>query len=157
LQITTKHFGDIDIDEEKIINFPQGIIAFEKMKKFIIIDNPDKEVPFSWLQSIDNRDLAFVIINPFVFKQDYEIDIPENVLEELEIDDRETIAIFSIVVVPQDLNKMTANLLAPIIINTKNYMGKQIILNDKRYTTKHLIIDELKKNNTGEMKNAGTY
>jgi len=152
MQINTKHFGEINIDEQKIIEFPQGIIAFEEIKKYIIIENEDKNIPFSWLQSVDNPDLAFVIINPFIFKSDYEFDIPEGVVDELEIIEKEDIAVFSIVVIPEDIKKMTANLLAPIVINTKKSRGKQIILNEYKYKTKHLILDELKKNKGAEQK-----
>jgi len=155
LKLKTKHFGEIEIDESKIIHFPTGIIAFEEQKRFFIIDNPDENIPFSWLQSVDDPDLAFVIINPFLFRKDYEFKIPDNVIQELAIQSPENVAVFSIVVVPQDITKMTANLLAPVIINTKNLKGKQIILDDKRYKTKHYILEELKTTQTGEMNNAG--
>lgn len=153
--VNTKYFGQIEVNEDKIVDFPHGIIAFEKAKKFFIIENEEKDVPFCWLQSVDNEDLAFVIINPFFFKKDYEFEIPEGILEELEIKEVEDVAVFSIVVVPEDINKITANLLAPIIINTKNFKGKQIILNDKKYKTKHYILEELKKSK-GAVKNAST-
>ncbi|WP_427338113.1 flagellar assembly protein FliW [Caloranaerobacter sp. DY30410] len=143
--LNTKHFGQIEIDENSIITFPDGLLAFEKQKRFTIINNPDEEIPFKWLQSIDNPDLAFVIINPFLFKRDYEFDIPQSVVDKLDIKEEKDVLVYSIVVVPEDITKMTANLVGPIIINSKNKLGKQIILDDKRYTTKHLILDELGK------------
>ncbi|MFZ7101352.1 MAG: flagellar assembly protein FliW [Peptococcaceae bacterium] len=149
----TKHFGEVEIDESRIIHFPQGIMAFEEMKKFFIIENENKDVPFAWLQSVEDGELAFVIINPFLFRPDYELDIPEAVVEELKIAETEDVAIFAIVVVPEDLKKTTANLLAPLVINTKNLLGKQIILNDKRYTTKHYLLEELKQSK-GAVKDA---
>jgi flagellar assembly factor FliW len=145
MKLNTKHFGEIEIDENSIINFPDGLLAFEDNKKFIIIDNPDKENPFQWLQSIDNPNLAFVIINPFIFKKDYEFDIPQTVVKKLQIKEEKNIAVYSIVVVPDDITKMTANLAGPIIINTKNRFGKQIVLEDSRYSTKHCILEELKQ------------
>ena len=69
MKLKTKHFGEIEIDESKIIHFPTGIIAFEEQKRFFIIDNPDENIPFSWLQSVDDPDLAFVIINPFYLEK----------------------------------------------------------------------------------------
>ncbi|KGG79982.1 flagellar assembly protein FliW [Caloranaerobacter azorensis H53214] len=145
--LNTKHFGQIEIDEDSIITFPDGLLAFEEQKRFVIINNPDEEIPFKWLQSIDNPDLAFVIINPFLFKKDYEFDIPQSVVDRLDIEREKDVLVYSIVVVPEDITKMTANLAGPIIINLKNRLAKQIILDDKRYTTKHLILEELGKSN----------
>lgn len=142
MKLNTKHFGEIEIIEKEIITFPNGLFAFEDNKKFIIIDNPDKEIPFKWLQSIDNPDLTFVIINPFVFKSDYDFFLNESVIEKLEIEEKKDIAIYNIVVIPEDINKMTVNLAAPIIINVNKFLGKQIILDDNRYSHKHLIIQE---------------
>jgi len=143
--INTRHFGEVEIQEDKIIHFPYGIIAFEEMKRFFIIESEQKDLPFCWLQSLDEGDLAFVLLNPFLFKQDYEFEIPDGVIKELEIEKEEDVAVFSIVVVPEDISKISANLLAPVIINTKKLKGKQIILNDKSYSTKHYILEELKK------------
>lgn len=144
MELTTKHFGKIQVNESEIINFIDGLPGFENEKSFIIISNPDNKVPFKWLQSVENSDLVFVIINPFLFKPDYEFDIPEHVLEKLKIIAEEDIAVYSIVVVPDNIEKMTANLLGPVIINTKEKLGKQIVLDDNRYTTKHYILEEAK-------------
>lgn len=151
--IKTRHFGEVMVQEDKLIHFPQGIIAFEEMKRYFIMESQEEGLPFSWLQSVDEGNLAFVIVNPFIFRKDYEFEIPEGVIKELEIEKEEDVAVFSIVVVPEDIKKISANLLAPVIINTKNLKGKQIILNDKKYTTKHYILEELKKAK-GAVKNA---
>lgn len=137
--INTKNFGEIEISEDSIIQFPDGILAFEDQKRFIIIENEDEDNPFNWLQSVDSPDLAFVIINPFIFKKDYDINIPDSVVEKLHINSPEDVAIYTIVVVTKDIKKMTANLSGPIIINIEEKLAKQIILEDKRYTTKYLI------------------
>ncbi len=147
--ITTKHFGEIEIDEKNIITFSDGIPGFDNLKRYIIIQNPEKDVPFNWLQSIDNTDLAFVIINPFIFKNDYEFDMPESTIKRLSIKSHEDINIYSIVTIPEDINKMTANLAAPIIINVLNKLGKQILLQDSEYSRKYLILEEI-KNSTAE-------
>lgn len=143
MKITTKNFGEIEIQEENIITFKDGIPAFEDNKKFAIIDNPGDDIPFKWLQSLDDSNLAFIIVNPFIFRPDYEFDIPKPVLEKLQIEAKEDISVYSIVVIPADMTKMTANLSGPIIINIKTNLGKQIILEDNRYTTKHHILEEL--------------
>ena len=142
MKLNTKNFGELDIDEEKVIAFPEGLPGFEAEKEFIIINNEDEENPFCWLQSVSNPDLAFVIVNPFLIFTDYTVDLPETVQEKLKIKDEKDVAVYSIVVVPEDLKKMTANLLGPIVINARERLGKQVILDDSRYTTKHYIFPQ---------------
>lgn len=142
MKLSTKHFGVLDVEEDKIITFPEGIPGFEEENKFIIINNEDEENPFQWLQSVNTMDLAFVIINPFYIFPDYDIIIPDSVQEKLGIESEKDVAIYSIVVVPEDLKKMTVNLLGPIVININKKIGKQVILEDSRYTTKHYIFNQ---------------
>lgn len=144
MKLSTKHSGDIEINENKIINFLDGLPGFDDQKRFIIIDNSDEKVPFKWLQSLDDANLAFIIINPFLFKNDYEFDIPEYIIEKLKIKEEKDVIVYSIVLIPEDITKMTANLLGPVIINTKEMLGKQIVLDDNRYKTKHFILEEAK-------------
>lgn len=143
--LKTKYFGEMEIKEENIIIFANGIPGFEKLSQYVIIENPDKDIPFKWLQSVDDANLTFVIINPFIFKDDYEFEIPRNVIEKLNIKSHEDISIYTIVVVPEDIEKMTANLAAPIVINAVNKKGKQVLLEDSCYHKKHLILEEMKK------------
>lgn len=140
--LNTKHFGEIEVEEDKIIHFPEGILGFEEEKQFIIINNEDEKSPFHWLQSVANPNLAFVIINPFFVYPNYDIVIPKSAQEKLEIEEKKDVAIYSIVVVPEDMEKMTANLLGPIVININKKLGKQVILDDERYTTKHYIFKQ---------------
>lgn len=139
MKLHASSFGEIEIDEENVLTFPEGIPGFEQYKKFVIINNPDEENPFDWLQSVDNEDLAFVIINPFFAFPDYDITIPESAIEKLRIKDETDVFVYTIVVVPENLEDMTTNLSGPIIINGREKLGKQVILEDKRYTTKHYI------------------
>lgn len=139
MKLHASSFGEIEIDEENVLTFPEGIPGFEQYKKFIVINNPDEENPFDWLQSVDNEDLAFVIINPFFAFPDYDITIPESAIEKLKIKDETDVFVYTIVVVPENLEDMTTNLSGPIIINGREKLGKQVILEDNRYTTKHYI------------------
>lgn len=143
MKFITKNFGELDIDKDKIIRFPEGIPGFEDEREFIIINTDDEENPFQWLQSINSPDLAFVITNPFRIFPDYDIVIPKIVQNKLEIEDEKDVAIYSIVVVPKDLKKMTINLLGPIIINVRRMIGKQVIMEDSRYSTKHYIFNQV--------------
>ena len=86
MKIKTRNFGEIEIEKEKIINFEEGIPAFEEEKEFIIILNEDKENPFHWLQSINNQDLSFIVINPFEIFSDYDILLPQTAINKLKIE-----------------------------------------------------------------------
>jgi flagellar assembly factor FliW len=155
MKIWTRNFGELEISEDRIIYFPQGIIAFDRVKKFVLVEDKDKDLPFCWLQAVEEPDLAFVLINPFYFKKDYEFDLPEETVKELEIEKEEDVLVFALVVIPDDVSKMSANLLAPLIINHRKKKGKQVILDDNRYKTKHFIMEELKSSLRGGMGNAG--
>ncbi|WP_053955786.1 flagellar assembly protein FliW [Inediibacterium massiliense] len=140
--LNTKHFGEIEIDDQKIIEFKEGIPGFENIKKYTIITNPEKEVPFHWLQAIDEPELTFVITNPFLFKNDYEFHIPDKVIEELNIEKEEDLMIFTIVVIPDDMSKITMNTRAPLVINMKKKSGKQLLLDDEKYPLKYYLLEE---------------
>ncbi|SKC55893.1 flagellar assembly protein FliW [Maledivibacter halophilus] len=145
MKLNTRHFGEIQIDESKIIHFNEGLLGFEKIKKYAVINNPDPEVPFCWLQSVDKPDLAFVIANPFLFINNYEFDIPDKIVKELELKDHKELIIYSIAVVPESIEEMTLNLRGPIIINWENKRAKQIVLESNKYPLKYKIFDTSKK------------
>lgn len=141
MKINTEIFGEIEIDEKDIVTFPEGLLGFEEERKFIII-SMEEGTQFSWLQSIQTPELSFVIMDPFFAFPDYDIIIPKKVQEKLEIKDEKDVLIYSMVVIPENMEKMTTNLLGPIIINVNRKLGKQVILDDNRYTTKHFIFQQ---------------
>jgi len=141
----TKHFGQLEIDEEGIVDFPEGLPGFEYVKRFILLGKNDEDSPFQWLQGVDNPDVAFVVIDPIILKKDYVVDVPDEEVEFLNITDSDKVMIFCIVVVPEDISKMTANLKAPVLINPENKKGKQIVTDNKEYNIKHYILEELRQ------------
>ncbi len=143
--IETTHFGQIEINEADILNFEEGIIGFEDVKKFGIIDSEDPESPFKWIQAVDKPELAFALVDPFKIKKDYDFDLTDEEVEYLGVNDASEVMVFSIVVVPEDIKKITMNLKAPLIINKTNNKAAQIILDTDKYTVRHLILDELQK------------
>lgn len=142
MKINTSNFGKIEIEEDKIIVFEEGLPGFEGEKEFVIILNEDKENPFHWLQSTKSPELSFVILNPFERFKDYDVLLPETAINKLKIASEEDIVIYTIVVIPEDIKKMTTNLLGPIVINSKKRLGKQIILEENKYSTKHFILEQ---------------
>ncbi|WP_027622302.1 flagellar assembly protein FliW [Acetivibrio clariflavus] len=149
--LNTRHFGEIEIDESKIINFKEGIPGFEDLKKFVVLYDGDETSPFRWLQCVDDGQLAFAVVNPFMIVNDYDIEIPEEIVSSLNIESIEDVMVLSIVVVPDDVSKMTMNLKAPVIINTKNNTGMQVVLDTDMYSVRHYIVEELRRRevNTG--------
>ena len=140
--LDTKHFGKIEIDESQIITFEKGLLGFESIKRYIFIRNENEDIPFHWLQAVDKPEPAFVITIPFLFKENYEFDIPKKIIEQLEIEKKDDIVVYSIAVVPDDIQKTTINLQGPLIINTNNKKGKQIILDREDYGLKYCIFKE---------------
>lgn len=143
--LKTKHFGNVEINEGDIITFQKGIPGFESSRKFVILYKIGEDNPFKWLQSVDDGKVAFVIINPQVFKENYEVKVDKATSDELEIERPEDVVVYSIVTIPEEVSKMTANLKAPVLINAKKNKGIQLLLDDERYEVRHTILDELKK------------
>jgi len=152
--LKTKFFGEIEIEEHHILNFEHGLPGFENYRKFVLIDSGEEGSPFKYLQSFDEQRLAFVLVDPFAIKKDYEIELDDEVLKELKINDHSQVEVYSIVVVPEDINKMTMNLQAPVIINRSANCGKQVILDTDRYGVRHYVLEELHRGRE-ETKNAG--
>ncbi|MDR3170547.1 MAG: flagellar assembly protein FliW [Treponema sp.] len=141
MKVATKAYGLIDVDEHQKISFPQGLFGFESYKDYLLLDA--EQQPFYWLQSADRQGLAFIVINPFTFRPDYELTIDNEELQEIDLSGPEKALIFSIVTIPPDGGPMTANLQGPLIINRNTRFGKQLIVSDPRWKTKHDIMAEL--------------
>ncbi|WP_018922000.1 flagellar assembly protein FliW [Salsuginibacillus kocurii] len=138
MQIETKYAGTVEVKEEQILTFENGLPAFEDEKEYVLL--PFKEgTPLFTLQSVHTPGLAFVLVNPFEFFSDYQVEIPEATLETLAIEKEEDVAIFTIMTVEEPFTDSTVNLQGPVIINLEARLGKQIALNDNRYGRKHTI------------------
>ncbi len=124
------------------ITFKDGIPGFEEYKLYQIELNEDTENPFHKLQSLEEPELSFTIMDPFTVKKDYDFNLTDSTIAKLEIKDPEDIAVYSMVTIPDgDYKNMTTNLLAPIVINANNKLAKQIILSETDYSTKHKIVE----------------
>lgn len=145
LKIRTKPFGEIEVEEKQIIDFPEGILGFEYVKKFAILDDSHSGSPFRWMQAVEEPDLAFVIILISDFMADYELHISQSDYEAIGAKTGDEILVFSIVTVPDDYKKMTANLMGPVIINPLKKRGKQAISLSEKYGVRHRIIENMKR------------
>lgn len=141
MRVNTKAYGLIDVDERQKIFFPYGILGFEKLQYYVLLDAPQK--PFYWLQSLDVLEIAFVLVDPTLFRPDYVPSVPKDELEEIDVTTHEDLLIFSIVTIPENSERMTANLQGPVLINRKNRVGRQSINTDTKWKVRHFIMDEL--------------
>lgn len=133
MKAETRYFGTIDIEEEKIITLEKGMIGFPDFKKFTLIFDEEKGLDKSqimWLQSMDDGETAFPVMNPCKIKDDYSPTINDELLSPLGDLNEENIFILVTVTVPKKVEDFTVNLKAPIIINTDNMKGAQIIVED---------------------------
>ena len=141
MKIMTKPYGEIEVNEKQKIHFPDGLFGFEEVEHYFLLDS--KEGPFYWLQSAEHPDLAFVLIDPRVFKENYTLDLSDEDYRAIEAQKGEVID-FTIVTVPEDPEKISANLMGPIIINRKSRKARQAISENDEYTVKHYIMEEMK-------------
>ena len=140
MKVATKAYGLIEVDERQKIVFPHGLLGFETLKDYLLLDA--ERQPFYWLQSTEVEQVAFILVNPFLFRPDYEVNISNEELAEINLRSPEKALIFSIVTIPSE-GPMTANLQGPLVINRDNRTGKQAVLSDARWRTKHDIMAEL--------------
>ena len=141
MRVNTKAYGPLDLDERQRIHFPAGILGFETLKDYVLFDAA--QAPFYWLQSMEVVEIAFVLINPRVFRPDYTLEVDPAELEEIGITSQEEILDFAVVTVPEDPTEMTANLQGPIIINRATRLGRQGISTNPDRRLRHPILKEL--------------
>lgn len=136
MNIQTKFFDEITIDENQIIEFKNGIPGLEEYKKYVVI-NFDENSKVKCLQSVEDKEICLIITNPFEYFNDYEIQLSDEETYELQISSQEDIAVFSVVTIKND--KVTTNLIAPIILNVIKNRGMQIILSNSKYNIRQEI------------------
>lgn len=142
MRIETTRFGSLEISEEQIIHFPEGIPGFLNEKAFVHLPH-DPESPFSFLQSTMEANLSFLLVNPFEFIQEYEFTLEDEVTKELELSEENPPQIFVIATVRENIKDMTVNLLAPIVVNESKGIARQVILGKPEYAIRHkLFADE---------------
>ncbi len=131
----------MEVDAHAIIHFPAGLPGFPGSQDYVIFDH-DQDVPFKWLQAIDEPDLAFVIVDPSLCIADYQVDIRAQDVSDLHVDDRQHLSLFVLVTIRRgQAPRITANLQGPIVVNTKNRWAKQLILHASPYHTRHLLFE----------------
>ena len=148
MKAVTRVFGTIDIADEKIITMEKGMIGFPELKHFALIfdeEKKDKKFKIMWLQSMDDGNIAFPVIDPIHFIEDYNPSVNEEIIAPLGDMTEEHTYILVTVTVPKRVEDFSVNLKAPIVINMDTHKGAQIISEDD-YPVKYKVYDLLKGN-----------
>lgn len=138
MKLETTRFGVIDLDEQLIIDMKGPILGFERLRRYILLKR-DEKTPFNWFQSIDDGSVAFIVMNPQAIKPDYEPEIEDFDVELLEIERAEDVVLMSIITIRSNPTQVSANLRAPIVINSRKRLAKQIVLEDPDHSIQYEI------------------
>ncbi len=141
--IKTGRFGQLTVGDDERIRIPQGILGFPEYQNFCLVD-PGDETLILWLQSLDNPEVVFPLLEPKIFKPEYSARLSAAELRELKLENINQSAVFSILTIPADVAQMTANLKAPLVINLKEQVAKQVVLQENEYGIKQPMFKELR-------------
>ena len=143
-KINTLRFGELEIEEQDVVRFADGIPAFEDEHEFEVLPY-EEGTPYMFLQSMMTPELAFLMTDPFVFFPDYSFELDDENMEKLAINSMDDVLVCTLISVPRSgVADMTTNLLAPVVINRHTMQARQIVLEKTQYTTKHRLFPEKK-------------
>lgn len=143
-KINTRRFGELEVEEQDIIKFADGLPAFEDEHEFVVLPY-EEGTPYMFLQSMNTPELAFLMTDPFVFFPDYTFELDDANMDKLGVEDMEDILVCTLISIPAGgIANMTTNLLAPVVINRHTKEARQVVLEKTQYTTKHRLFPEKK-------------
>jgi flagellar assembly factor FliW len=132
MKIETRGFGTIEIDDERVIKFVGPMLGFEGADRYVLVDlNPEN--PFKILHLATDPDVCFLVTDPALFFPDYNVELSREQVADIELDDPSKAAVMVVVTLRDNGAKLTANLLGPVVVNTENFLGKQLILSGTNY------------------------
>ena len=147
MKVETSRFGTLDISEEEIIRFPEGLYGFEKETEFTLLPfNPNVESPMEWMQSLKSTHLAFVVTDPYLYQPDYKLKLSEEDKKRVELEEGDLYLTRAIVTIPENYSEMTGNLIAPLVINKDKGVARQFVLTNMDYDTRHYLLPEEMRN-----------
>ena len=146
MKYETARFGSLEIQDQDILVFPDALYGFDQEKEFALLPlDPTIESPMEWLQSLKSRELAFIVTDPFLFIPEYKMVLSDSEQTQLGIESMESVVVRVIVTIPKVHTEMTANLVAPIVINQKKSLAKQVVLTNAEYDTKYSLMSKKNK------------
>lgn len=139
MQLQTKSFGILEYDPQSIIHIQEGMLGFARLKDYLLIENAETE-PFKILQSLDDPYVAFPVVDPHLLEPSYHCDVTVEDMGSLALGELSEAIILAVTVIPEDPAQSTVNLKAPLLINQRKMIGKQVILAESRYGTMQLLM-----------------
>lgn len=152
MKVNTKNFGEIDIDDAKVITFESGIVGFPQLTQFALLHDEEKgqNAGIHWLQSLQEPAFAMPVMDPLLVMADYNPEVEDELLRPLGQITEENLLVMVTVTVPKEIEKMSVNLQGPIVINAENRKACQVIVDGDQYKVKYPIYDILKAKKAGE-------
>lgn len=144
MEIQTSRFGPVQLQAEDILEFPEGILGFNDLRRFVLLDDPNDEI-FAWLQSCEIPSVAFPVLEPELFSPGYQVALTKHDLEAVGLKSAEGFRAYAIITIPDDPTQMTANMKAPIIINIAKKTARQCVLQDNNLAIRELIFAKLQQ------------
>ncbi len=144
MTIETSRFGRIELSAEDYLTFPEGLLGFADLRRFVLLDDPSDEI-FAWLQSCEAPAIAFPVLEPELFATNYRLHLTKSDLDALKLASIEQARSFSIVTIPEDPTLMTANMKAPIVVNMKARIARQCVLQDNQLAIREPIFTKLQQ------------
>jgi flagellar assembly factor FliW len=138
--IHTVNFGELEVPEDKVLTFKEGLPGFPQIHKFAILEMEELK-PFQYLQALDDPPISLFIINPFLVDPTYEFRLTNTDMEDVSSKNSTELAVYAVATIPDDPNNATINLMAPIVINDIERCGKQVILHESKYSVKHPLVN----------------
>ena len=132
MRVPTERFGELEVADERVLDFPEGLPGFREARRFAMVEVPDNDV-FFWLQSIDDPALAFLCTVPWPFFPDYEPELPETDQEALGLTEATDAMVLCLLTVRREEQEVTANLLGPLVVNQRTRTGRQVVLADSTW------------------------
>ncbi|MDD6794606.1 MAG: flagellar assembly protein FliW [Clostridiaceae bacterium] len=133
--------GELEYEEKDIVTLNKGLLGFEDLKEYILVDLKDCE-PFKLLQSLEKDEVGMIVVSPYDFFEKYKVKLNDETIESLHIEKQEDVLVLTTITLNNDPKKITTNLQGPIIINTSNNLGEQIILDNSKYKVKEPLLRE---------------
>ncbi|MBK9324065.1 MAG: flagellar assembly protein FliW [Bdellovibrionaceae bacterium] len=142
--INTSRFGRVELQDDDVLTFPEGLLGFADLRQFVLLDDPSDEI-FAWLQSCESSHIAFPVLEPELFTESYKATLTKGDLESLKLSVPSKARHFSIVTIPDDPTQMTANLKAPVVVNIEARIARQCVLQDNSLAIREPIFSKLQQ------------
>ena len=142
MQISTARFGTVEVEGSKVLSFADGLPGLEEYKLFVILQ-VGESYPVVWMQSVDDPDICLPVIDSFLAVPEYAFNIDDEDANELGLTKTEDLHVLSVLVIPENLEGMTINLAAPIIINMDSGKAKQVLLGGAEYGVRHPVFADV--------------